>query len=69
VTRKGYELIAGALALARPDAGPDTDVYVAWLQCVTSLSAALAAENPRFQRGRFLDACLVEQKESTDGQA
>lgn len=52
MTRKDYQLIAQAIA----------DVWcenTAQLYIAESIADALAQDNPRFDRARFLDACGV----------
>ncbi len=61
MTRKDYELIAAALRKAQPALrGPlaeDVARQGAWSATVERLADALAAENPRFDANRFIDAC------------
>lgn len=63
MTRKDYILIADALREARMhnlrDAAPGSGAY--WLRVAASeVARALAEDNPRFDRERFLKACGVE---------
>lgn len=64
MTRKDYELIARAFTLARPIAPPRNSSLRAahyTLDAVARhLADALAFDNPRFDRGRFLAACGVK---------
>lgn len=61
MTRAHFKLIAEALWLVKPRCATDTperrDQWKA--QCV-QMAAALAGTNPQFKRGRFLEACGVE---------
>lgn len=59
MTKKDYILISRALRRALPT-NPFTEPVTAGAQydaCVTALADALAVDNPRFDRARFLDAC------------
>lgn len=58
MTRKDYVLIAEALASARPLDGA-TAASVHWQAC-HAMCDALAADNPRFDRERFLKAAGVQ---------
>jgi hypothetical protein len=53
MTRKDYELIAKVLK----DFTPEDGVFIERNQIVEDLAKALATENPRFDRERFLVAC------------
>lgn len=55
MTRKDYKLIARALRLAFEEQPSAVDFYV---EVVERLSAALAADNSRFDVARFEAACL-----------
>ena len=59
MTRKDYEVLAAALADARPTANENK----AWhsQHCIDALAVAdaLARDNARFDRARFLKACGV----------
>lgn len=62
MTRKDYELIARALKEARMHAirSDAEEGGGFWLRVVASeLALALASDNPRFDRDRFLKACGV----------
>jgi phytoene dehydrogenase-like protein len=50
MTRKHYIALAAALAATRPEDGP---AYDAWCAVVVAICDVLAADNPRFDRGRF----------------
>ena len=63
MTKQDYELLAAALRDAYPvtttrpaDLVP---MQVAWGRCVHELAYALAGQNPRFDRVRFVLACGV----------
>jgi hypothetical protein len=71
MTRKDYEVIAGALRSAmppEPDVGaPVTTDYIAacarfnqWQYAATKLADALKSDNDRFDRARFLAAAGVQ---------
>ena len=63
MTRKDYELIAGAVARSRQASSltkraPERQAKADALRLVaTDLAATLAADNPRFDKERFLAAC------------
>lgn len=61
MSKKDYELIAAAFRAARPCAVGDRgrDWYDGWHAVVDSVADALASDNPRFDRARFLAACGV----------
>ncbi len=66
MTRKDYELIAKAIAKLRsvyPDGEPTNDHDKGFQhgtkQAAQYIASALASENPRFDRDRFLKACGV----------
>ena len=55
MTRKDYIALAAALALSRPSR---SDVgYEQWHKDCRHIMAALAGDNPRFDRDRFEIAC------------
>lgn len=60
MTRKDYGLIALAVEAAMPD---DPDAEPRWSDAVEqvahNLASALAQDNPRFNRDKFLQACGV----------
>lgn len=57
MTRKDYVIIAAVIASQR-DQDPDTKIM---LDCMAGLFAdALARDNSRFNRTRFLEACGAE---------
>lgn len=68
MTRKDCELIAYAAKLAKPGeseralATPERwEAYCQqWADTVDCIADALAGDNPRFDRDRFLRACGVE---------
>lgn len=60
MTRKDYILIARALNGAMP-VSPESDrVKEAWRTAADALAYALATDNPRFDRERFMRACRGE---------
>ena len=63
MTRKDYVLIAAALAAAARNvtaAGmTDHTAHTVWQECAATVADALAQDNPRFDRERFLTACEV----------
>ena len=64
MTRKDYVRLAAALAAAHPrhhlqdyDTADAADgAYNAWAEAVNAVAHALAADNPRFDLVRFLEA-------------
>jgi len=56
MTRKDYEALAKELRQV-----PSVDQYETWIGCVNAVARVLAADNPRFNRDRFLRACGVTQ--------
>jgi hypothetical protein len=59
LTKKSYELIARSLNDSRPiQSMPRVAHAQHWNDC-TFLALALAADNPKFDRARFLKACGV----------
>jgi len=67
MTRKDYILIAARLKIAKADAVRSEDSRAAVDMCdgidlaAEHLADALATDNPRFDRERFLKACGVAQ--------
>lgn len=65
MTRKDYEAIAGALFQARLNIGIAPDVDGAMLryqgvdEAIASITDVLAADNARFDRQRFVRACIT----------
>ena len=61
MTKKDYELIAGAISrrviVGRPITGNNLIVY----QVALSIATKLENDNPLFNRDKFLKACGVEQ--------
>ena len=55
MTRKDYRILAEALREARPQTWPTN--AGPWTRAVDNIAIALKADNPRFDRGKFLDAC------------
>ena len=58
MTPKEYILIALALLTQRP--GNESRTLTQWSCDVNSIASALATDNPRFDRERFLKACGVQ---------
>jgi hypothetical protein len=57
MTRKDYVLLAQALAVARPSPGDAKIAWITWRLDCKCIADALAADNNRFERQRFIDAC------------
>jgi hypothetical protein len=59
MTRKDYQMIAGAFAesLDRVDGGHQMSEWLAVSGAALAVSDVLAADNPRFDRVKFLEAC------------
>lgn len=65
MTRRDYVRIAAALREARPEyEASRRSVYEGWHRAMVALAAALAAENPRFDRDRFFAAAMDEAVQS-----
>ena len=62
MTRKDYELIASVLADLNADFNNGGDDTISLQLVATELAETLAAENPRFDRERFLIAAGVWAK-------
>lgn len=54
MTRKDYVRLAAALARNRTEPASLT-----WLNIIDSICTELQADNPRFDRVRFLEACYA----------
>jgi hypothetical protein len=67
MTRKDFQLIADALAAATPSNTPEDSFHSAWgladgwARSVNKVAAALQDSNPRYDRGKFVDACLAKE--------
>jgi len=71
MTEKDYELIAGALAKARPSTAAealarqgDMAAYAEiakWRGVVKAVAGALEGQNSRFDKARFEDACYKRE--------
>lgn len=70
MTRKDYVALAGGLAVARPnyddEAITSTKDYLAtmaarlqWEACVKAVGDVCMGDNPRFDRTRFVRACMA----------
>lgn len=60
MTKKDYELIAAAVRHERGEWAEDTwtkDIEIGRAAVVLAIAHALAQDNPRFDRDRFLKAC------------
>lgn len=64
MTKKDYIRIAAAIHSGKPLPGGETvhpggraTAYSVFYQIAEAMADSLAAENPRFNRARFLDAC------------
>jgi hypothetical protein len=53
MTRKDYQALAKAL---REELDEATDGFQ-WANCVHAVAAVLRADNPRFDKPKFMDAC------------
>lgn len=71
MTKKDYELIAGALSIAKPAEHnypseiTDIDTYRAgrrhqWVNTCKTMADVLETTNTRFDRSKFITACGVE---------
>lgn len=69
MTRKDYEVIAMALRVSAPIGMPATVEFEVWAGVVETMADALAQENARFNRGRFLESCLPRAAFGQDRQA
>lgn len=58
MTKKDYERIAAALAASKMDRPTDAQIVQHRFSCAR-IADALAADNTRFDRARFLAACGV----------
>ncbi len=56
MTRKDYIALAAALKGAHPGLSGEIDKNEAWRRSVRAVADTLAADNPRFDMGRFLNA-------------
>lgn len=67
MTRRDYEMLAGAIRDSRPwnaDANPYAPGPVAWLATAYTLAQRLMRENPRFDAGRFMSDCGASWSET-----
>lgn len=56
MTRRDYELIAGAIHRARPLTS-SIDAHAMWRRCIDEMALALYVDNPRFDRSKFIHYC------------
>jgi len=68
MTRKDYILIADTLVRIRPlmDLGSSIvgdGAWEVWNDACEAIASALASDNPRFDRKRFLRACGIPEEE------
>lgn len=65
MTRKDYVELAAAFRRSRPlemgTPAKRTASASQWLSDVGSIARSLAAENPKFDQARFIDACMGEK--------
>lgn len=67
--RRHYDQLAGLLADLRREACGDRFTLVALDKLTSRLSDVFEEDNPRFDRGRFVSACLASHSPAlTDGQ-
>jgi len=64
MTRKDYRLIARALRRLEGRASSERD-HDLLRELVDELSDELKADNPSFDRDKFIDACLTEMDKET----
>lgn len=58
MTRKDYVALAGAFARSRKIAALNGEkALLTWANCVGNVCDTLAADNPRFDRDQFVEAC------------
>jgi hypothetical protein len=63
VTRKDYEALARAFALAKPySTGSTLSAPEVWQRLAENVANVLSADNTRFNRERFLAACNGDTK-------
>ena len=56
MTKKHFRKLAHGLATIEPVNVEEAE-YAIWESCVYMVAGVCEAENPRFDRGRFLEAC------------
>lgn len=61
MTRKDYEKLAAAMKHCKPESHVDPIADYQWQADVQAIAGVLAADNPRFDRKRFLAAAGVER--------
>ena len=57
MTRKDYVALAEALRVVHPDRYKYLSNLETWQRAVATIADVLAADNPRFERDRFIKAC------------
>ena len=58
MTKKHFEILAYRLAMVEPEGnGTARDL---WIRCVTGVAEACRDCNPRFDQGKFTDACRFD---------
>lgn len=62
MTRKDYVAIAAALASVRPPFlnPPNAETENVWIDCCRVVGDVFAADNPNFDRVRFVQACMKD---------
>lgn len=61
MTRKDYILLVDALREAHPHMVHQSEEREQWQVDCESIADALARDNPRFDRARFLTACGIKE--------
>ena len=57
MSKKDYELIAGVLYYTQPSTSW-LNKHVQWRHTMNAMAETLEKNNPKFNRQRFIDACL-----------
>lgn len=63
LTRKHFKAIADNLRTTKPNPDIAPEGYNQWCYTVDVMATMCREFNPNFDRGRFLDACGVSDKE------
>jgi hypothetical protein len=61
MSKKHYQAIASAMRITKPAHSTVCTTVQSWQQICQTLASVLAADNPRFDRSKFLDACGLER--------